>query len=754
MWLVPLLVLLLAVVSDPVSASFVPVPQPRLEISPVPGQIHIDGILDDSGWQDAARVGQFVERYPGDQTKPPVETEVYAAFDEERLYVAFVCHDDPVTIRATYCERDKIQNDDNVRLCLDTYGNASHAYIFYVNPYGIQGDAIWVNGAGEESSYDLIWESSGLVTDSGYQVEMAIPFATLRFPQDEQQSWRVDFWRNHPRETQAEYAWTAYDRDENCWPCQWGTVTGIAGVQPGRGIEIAPAFVAFRAGQLSGEGDSESPYRFDYDDPEGELSLWSKYTVSSTTTVEATVNPDFSQIESDAGQIDVNTTYALYYPEQRPFFQEGSDLFRAAIFSVYTRSINDPEFAVKATVRGRKTSVGFLAARDRNSPYILPGREGSNLVLAGKSTSNILRVKHSVSEGSYLGLIATDQRFDDGGGAFALTQDGRFRLSPTVRANYHIMASHTRELDDTTLTAQISNPEELMNDRYTRAFDGESYWGYFLLGNLRWWTSTWNASLQFQESNPTVRQPNGLFRQTSYRYIGSVIGYFHRLPAGLFETINPHVNLETEWFYDGQPHYKAVKLNLWTRLRYAQASFYSTYYRGNEFFSGRQYDNIWHLYQDGSVQLGDILQLTGSVKYGHEIARRYVCLGKNLDASLEATLKPHDRLIFDQSLNYARSRSVNTGEELYEGYIYRSRLNYQVSTPFTARLVVEYSDFEDRLSVDPLLTYRVNAFSVLYVGMTSNYKKMSDLDPDGGSTESNRLESRQIFAKLQYLFQI
>jgi len=407
LYMLSLLLIITSVVNH-ARADFTPVYRPALDITPTSGEIKIDGALQDVGWRDAARAANFVEHYPGDQTQPPVETKAYLTYDEEQLYVAFVCHDDPSSVRASFCERDQIGNDDNVRFCLDTYGEAAWAYILSVNPFGVQGDAMWAATGGEEPGYDLIWESAGSVTDSGYQVELAIPFASLRFPNTQGQVWRVDFCRNHPRETVAEYSWAAYDRNENCWPCQWGTVRGVAGVAPGRGIEITPGLIGYQAGSLTGTGDIESPYQFTNEDADGELSVWGKYSVSSNATFEATINPDFSQIEADAGQIDVNTTFTLFYPERRPFFQEGGDLFRAAIRTVYTRMINDPELAAKATFRSGRTSLGYLLARDKRSPVILPSRERSDYLLAGKSTSNILRIRHSVGEGSEVGAILTD----------------------------------------------------------------------------------------------------------------------------------------------------------------------------------------------------------------------------------------------------------------------------------------------------------------------------------------------------------
>jgi len=277
-----------------------PVFNPKLKIDRTMAPIKIDGHLDDSGWMSAGTTRNFVERYPGDKTKPEVETLAYVTYDDNHLYVAFFCHDDPASIRATMCQRDQFSSDDAVVLLVDTYGDASWAYEFFVNPYGVQKDRLWSSVGGEDQGYDLIWESAAQITDSGYQVEMAVPFSSMRFPNREVQTWKIDLWRNRPRESFNQYSWAAYDRNEQCWVCQWGTVEGISDVKPGKGLEIMPALVARQHSGLMNYRDPDS--HFADHKGEGDPSLSAKYSVSSDVTIEASLNPDFSQIEADAGE--------------------------------------------------------------------------------------------------------------------------------------------------------------------------------------------------------------------------------------------------------------------------------------------------------------------------------------------------------------------------------------------------------------------------------------------------------------------
>ena len=218
------------------AVEFNPILKPEMEIRRTGNHIKIDGRLEDGEWSDAGHTVNFVETDPGKNLEPQVKTEAYVTYDDDNFYLAFRCHDDPALIRATMCQRDQFVDNDAVFLDLDTYGNASWAYELFVNPYGVQKDYLWSNVHGDDSGFDLIWESAASITDSGYEVEMAIPFTSLRFPSKDVQNWRIDLGRKHPRETYRTYTWTAYDYDDQCWACQLGSLKGIQNVKPGKEI--------------------------------------------------------------------------------------------------------------------------------------------------------------------------------------------------------------------------------------------------------------------------------------------------------------------------------------------------------------------------------------------------------------------------------------------------------------------------------------------------------------------------------------
>ncbi len=725
---------------------FVPVYHPSLSISRAVGLIEIDGEITDAGWRGAAKAGNFSEHNPGDQTKPEVDTEVMITYDDENLYIAWICYDDPSEVRSFMCTRDNIFTGDYVILCLDTYGESSHAYEIAANPFGIPGDLLYSTTNGEDITYDMIFESSGKITDLGYVVEMAIPFESLRFPDREEQMWRVDFWRNRPRESRFQYSWAAYDRDENCWPCNWGTVTGVSGVKPGQGLELLPSVVAHQSGSL---GDDR---RFKNGDVKGELALGISYDVSSELTAEATINPDFSQVESDAAQIDVNSTFALFYPERRPFFQEGSDLFDTYYNAVYTRSINDPTVAGKMTWRKGSNSLAYLSARDEHSVIILPFEESSEFVENGKSYSNLVRFRHDFGKQTHAGLVATDRRFDGGGAGSLAGIDGQLRLSASNTLRMQFLASHTEEVDKPALTDSSLIGVMFDDDRYTAVLDGEKYWGHALVAELERSTGNYWISGQFMEMSPTFRADNGFEPSNNARKASSNFGGIKRFGENsILENINGSIDLARKWNFDGVKKDEWITSNIEFKFRTAQTGIHSQYMRSDELFHGIQFNDIWQAHTCFSTQPSGSFQCGGYINYGHRIARHEEVMGKETSYGLWADIRPTGCLLLETAYDYISSDHLETGERLFSQSVFRSIVSLQMSRELSARVITQYNDRWDSWDVDPLITYRVNSLSVFYIGSTHLYR---DLNPIDDGREGWTLTDRQFFLKFQYLFQL
>jgi len=724
---------------------FTPVYHPQMEVTRATGAIAIDGELNDAGWVGVARADNFAEHQPGDQVKPPVDTVAYITYDDKQLYVAFVCYDDPQMVRASFTQRDRIWNDDYVIFLLDTFAQQNWAYEIAVNPYGIQGDLLWSATGGEDMGYDVVFYSAGKITDRGYQVEMAIPFRSLRFPFQTEQVWRVDFWRNHPREVRGQYSWAAYDRDDPCWPCQWGTVTGIREVQPGKGLELLPAVVATQAGSRYEDGI------FRNGEVEPDFGMSARFSLSSSTSLEGTYNPDFSQVESDAAQIDVNTTFALFYPEKRPFFQEGSDMFNTSFNAVYTRSINDPEYALKVIGRTGQTNLAILSARDENSPVIVPFEESSEFAAVGKTTSNIIRLQRTFGEQSYFGVIGTDRRYDSGGSGTLAGVDWRLRLSQNYHIEAQVLASHTVEPNDTTLTADFET-EVFDGGRHTAAFDGESFWGHGIYGSFTRSARHWSFDLDYWERSPTLRADNGFEPRNDQKLGLFWTGYTIWFDDdSVIEWVEPSFNLGRQWNFRNIKKDEWINVDLVTRLKWAQTQFHVQYLNSNELFGGVQFENIWQWHFCMNSNPADLLQYGFAVNYGHRIARRHLVMGEERSYSIWADLKPWDRLLLETIFNYIESDDVATGEGLFAGFVTRGKLSLQLTRELTLRLILQYDDFDETWEADPLITYQINPFSIFYVGSTRDYEY---LIPENEGPNNWKLADRQYFLKLQYLFQL
>ncbi len=666
---------------------------PEMTVGQAVGAIVLDGKVDDPGWAAAGRAHTFAEHNPGDQTRPPVDTEAWMTYDADNLYVAWICADDPSTIRATMTERDRIWQDDYVILALDPYGDQMWAYEIAANPYGVQGDLFWSSNGGEDMGYDLVFETAAAVNSEGWIVEMRIPFSSLRFPTDEVNEWRVDFWRNHPREVRGQYSWAAYDRNDQCWPCQWGVVKGIDGVEPGSGFELLPSLVAFQSGGRVRDGDGMPTADWENGDindgdPFDGLSLGAKYAVSSDFTIEGTYNPDFSQVEADAAQIDVNTTFALHFPERRPFFQEGSDMFHTWFNTVYTRSINDPSFAAKVTGRPGRTNVAYLVARDEHTPIILPFEEGSGFAQGGKSVSSILRVRHSLGDLSHVGVITTDRHLDVGGSGKVVGADARVRFTDNTQLEVQVLTSLTDEPDNPAMTDNLGDTT-FDGGKHTAAFDGETYWGHALYSSLEYGNSTWNADMDYWERSPTFRADNGFEPSNSNREVVFSAGPTFRFDdSPWLQSISPFLNIGNKWNFDG------VKKDEWAygqvamSLRKMQARFALTQMLSNELFDGTQFDGISSTGLNMQAIPTSWFNFGFDVSKGHRIARFAGVMGDEKRFSAWATLKPIDRFVTDLSFDHASSYDLETREEFFNGFILRSRIQLQISRELAARVVL------------------------------------------------------------------
>lgn len=366
----------------------------------------VDGRLDETAWGAARPVPLPWEVQPGENAPAPTATSCRFLYDDEALYMGCRARDPrPEDVRARYGDRDGAQRDDRIVLWLDTFRDRRRAYRFSVNPLGVQGDALAGNDF-VDTSWDGIWASGGRLTPSGYVVEIAVPFRALQYPTDDLPgAWGVVLERIRPRSVVRLLRSVPADYRDPCFLCRAQDLLAPWGTPPGHQIEVNPTVVASGIQQREG---LEAP-RFSRRDLDAEAGATARWRPAPWLAVHGTVNPDFSQVEADAAQLDANRRFALFFEEKRPFFVDNEDIFETPGEPlVFTRTVADPAAGMRVTGKAGSGTFGVLVARDRVTSILVPGREDSDrAVLDAGHTTLVTRYRGDVSESSTLGAVAT-----------------------------------------------------------------------------------------------------------------------------------------------------------------------------------------------------------------------------------------------------------------------------------------------------------------------------------------------------------
>jgi Domain of unknown function (DUF5916) len=411
------------------------------------GPIAIDGDLGDAGWQGAARIDTWYETNPGDNIPAKVRNVAFLAYDDSYLYAGFEFADpDPSKIRAPYTDRDNVAGYlDYGGLILDSKGDGKTATLFLATPRGIQYDAASDDSTGiENSSPDFYWDAAGRITKDGWQLEIRIPFSSLRYSKSDVQTWNVLLYRNYPREFRTQHFSAKLPRGENCFICHANPLLGLVGLPRGGALVAAPYLSAQEEGVPRGDSSRtlvNKPVK-----ATGGLDV--KWTPDAVTALDATLNPDFSQVESDVAQISANERFALSYPEKRPFFLEGVELLSTPIQAVYTRTITSPSWGARATGKVGTTSYTALVAEDRGGgSAVLPGPNGS--CLANQDFHSLVavgRVRHDLGN-SFGSLLVTDREIRGGGSNRVIGPDFQWRPSANDTLTGQVLYSWSRTPD-------------------------------------------------------------------------------------------------------------------------------------------------------------------------------------------------------------------------------------------------------------------------------------------------------------------
>ncbi len=419
---------------------------PQLDIPTVTEPVTIDGKLDEPAWQKASQVSLNYVTRPFENTKPPVDTVVKFFENGTELVVAFIAKDDnPENIRAFLRDRDRTSGEDLVGVKIDTYNDGRLAYQYFVNPLGVQTDAIENEMTGNESkSWNGIWESAGQITDEGFVVEIRIPLRLMNFlEENEDKTWGVEFVRFYPRVDNYRISQVPFDRDNACGLCQMGDISGFKDAKQGEKITIVPTAVA----GASRSRDVLETRDWEYERTQ-EIGVDVNWGITPELTFSGTLNPDFSQVEADEAQLNINNSFNLFFSEQRPFFVENADYFSSIENLVYTRNINSPDYGAKLTGRVQNHSVGVFVANDISTSFIIPGNRGSSVAtLEEKSVNFAGRYRFDYSDDFSVGVVST-LRSSDSYQNLVNAIDTRYRLSEQDTLRVQVVHTSTDYPED------------------------------------------------------------------------------------------------------------------------------------------------------------------------------------------------------------------------------------------------------------------------------------------------------------------
>jgi hypothetical protein len=720
-----------------------------LTIARAAGPIQVDGSLGDEGWKNVPAVETWYEINPGDNTPPKVKSTAWLVYDDKFFYAAFAFEDPrPSEIKAPLGDHDNTPSStDYAGVILDTRNDGRTAMMFLANPRGVEYDAITDDGgSGEDSSPDFFWDAAGKITDKGWNLEMRIPFSSLRYAKADPQTWGIMLYRNYPREFRYQFFSTRLPRGGNCFICFSSKLSGLQGLPSGGHLVLAPYLSGNRT-DMPG-GDLGTP--LERGPLHGDVGLDLKWTPFASAALDATLNPDFSQIESDVAQIGANERFALFFPEKRPFFLEGIELFSTPIQAVYTRTITAPRYGVRGTGKFGKTAFTALFGEDKGGgSVILPGANDSAFAdQEFHSTVALGRLRRDFGK-SFVSLLASD-REQKGGGYFNRLLGPDFQWRPNdgdvVTGQYLMSWSRTPKRPD-------------LSDQW----DGRALSGHAL-------DASWNHSkthvdwyAEVKALDDGFRADNGFVPQVGYRSEYAESGYTFR-PQGFVRRLRTYLiqNASQDQEHDLlsrelSPGFGLdARWNSFVRLRW---SFDRV--RAGDGKDTLPRSRLVYTVQSAPSRFFSQISLDGS--FGGQIDFANARQGSGLDATLSATLRPSNHL--ELRVNEGR-RFLNvdlpdgTKPRLFTAKVDRLRATYTFTSRLFLRAIGQYvqtkrdaalyRDAVERESAfftgSLLFAYKLNWQTVLFAGYGDNREQLPE-------SETLARSDRQFFVKLSYAFQ-
>jgi hypothetical protein len=723
-----------------------PKPGPPLTITHARGSITVDGDLSDPGWQGIAPVTRWFETRVGDNVEPHVKNEGLLAYDDRYLYAAFRFEDpDPRRIRAPIADHDQLSGStDYGGVIVDSRNDGKSAILFLANANGLTYDAVSNDASGEDSSPDYYWESRGKITPTGWTLEMRIPFSSLRYSKEHAPTWGIMLYRNYPRDRHYQFFSNPLPRDVNCFICNSSKLTGLTALPQGSHLVVAP----YATGQRLDAPGAGLGSPLESGNVETEVGGDVKWSPLANTAIDATINPDFSQIESDVAQITANERFALFYPEKRPFFLEGIDLFSTPFQAVYTRSVTAPSGGLRVTSRAGQSSFTALGVRDDGGGVvILPGAQSSDVAdQEFRSDVGIFRLRRDMGS-SFVSLLGNGRAIDGGGYNAVIGPDFQWRPRPTDAITGQALWNFSETPNRPDLSAE---------------WDGRTLEDRALLLRASHSTATVDLFAQGQDLGPDFRADQGFIPQVGYREVYLEGGYTVRPKDKLFSRIRPFTLGWYDADYDGNLLSRRISAGVGADGRW------SSFVRfelnrddirvGNEMFARfRPYVTV----QASPSRVFNNVSVEAFLGEEIDFANAREGTGTTLIGSL--TVRPVPRLELRAN---ASTRWLNVDDpvlgsgRLFLAQVERLRAAYSFSSRSFVRLIGQYVQTtrdpalytfvvpakEAGLGVSGLFAYKLNWQTVLYLGFGDDQA----FDEVTGKLQPN---ARQGFMKVSYALQ-
>lgn len=694
----------------------------------------IDGVLDDPAWGSEPIVQEpFITNNPVYGTALPEKTKVWLTYDPDNLYFAFYCYDDPKRIKGTLTKRDGMMGEDWIDVDIDSMGNHQFTLEHASNPLGVQCDLINSASGGESADPDWVWYTAGRIVEDGYIVEMRIPLKSIKFKSGENVTMHMGFYRYQSR-SGTNSSWPQIDQKIG----YFNSLTPVVFEKLNNQLRLE----ALPSVTYGGIWDRLSPGKWSAADDATQFGMGIKYGITSSVNAELTVNPDFSQVESDQFQVVANQRYPIFYSEKRPFFMDINNQFNLAgtngptnmATAVHTRNIVDPAWGGKLSGELNRLSFGVLTAGDEWPGQSFPG---SASPFPGKNANYFIgRMKYSLKGEDYFGLLYSGREFGDTFNR-VLAGDLRFRLpgghSISVNGIYTLSrdADVTENSSGDAYTVLYSYGQKPLNmifalEGYSRDFRMDS--AFYLQNGITRFTG-------FIAPNFYPRQGNGL-RLT--RVSPVLYGYYsHNRFSGLNDIyLQPGIR-----FY--------LPRNSYIELDY-------TYTR--EGWLDRSYDQSQLEAYWGTVPSRRV-NLHGSVIFGTALRYDFAFpfLGKKINLHIGAQFQPNDRISQAIEYTYQDFHRQDDSEHVFDLNILVSRTTYQFNKSLFVRGLVQYDSYSKKVITDLLASFTLIPGTVLYVGYGSLYREQYWDEADGAwkrqpGPGSYYQTTQSFFVKASYLW--